>query len=51
MSGVRFLTGSTPQIMALAPQLGTVATARGSITGRHPNQIEQSAGAGLNPRS
>lgn len=37
--------------MALTPQLGTVATARGSITGRHPNQIEQSAGAGLNPRS
>jgi hypothetical protein len=51
MSDVRFLAGSTPQIMALTPQLGTVATARGSITGRHPNQIEQSAGAGLNPRS
>lgn len=42
---------SRSQIMALTPQLGTVATARGSITGRHLNKIEQSAGAGGNPRS
>ncbi len=51
MNDVDTPTRSTAEIMALSLEVGTVATARGSITGRHPNQIEQSAGAGLNPRS